>query len=119
MSDRKTLTASEAQPLWTVAGLTAAAAATVTLVVSFGLEITDDQQNAILGFVAVAAPTVVAWWGNRKVTPDQRVVVAVDKDSGLDVARAASPLPTGTAVDVWRVSDADHDRREGREDYRI
>lgn len=106
----KTKEAADAQPLWTVAGLTAAASATIGLVVSFGLELSAEQQNSILTLVAVLAPTIVAWIGNRKVTPDNRVVAAVNKDTGKIEARNASVLPRGSAVEVWGVGTASHQR---------
>lgn len=52
-----------------VSGITAAAAALVTLVVAFGLPLDDVQQNAILGVVAVAAPVIAALVTRSKVTP--------------------------------------------------
>jgi hypothetical protein len=57
------------EPLITRAGITAAAAAVVAVLVAFGLDLTDDQQRAILGVVAVAAPLVVAVVTRHKVTP--------------------------------------------------
>jgi len=47
------------EPVITVASLTAAVSAIITLAVSFGLDLTDDQRQAILGAVSVAAPLVV------------------------------------------------------------
>lgn len=96
----KTRAAAESQPLWTVAGLTAGASAVVGLIVSFGVQLTDEQQNAILVLVSVLAPTIVAWLGNRKVTPDNRVVAAIHKDTGRVESRDGSKLPRGTTVEV-------------------
>lgn len=56
-----------AEPLISVATVTAAATALVGLMVAFGLDLTADQRTAILGLVAVVAPIVVAAWGRRKV----------------------------------------------------
>src|SRR5690625_2052102 len=47
------------EPVITVASLTAAVSAVITLAVSFGLNLSDDQRQAILGVVAVVAPLVV------------------------------------------------------------
>lgn len=59
------------EPLWTVAGIVAAVAAIITLATSFGLSITAEQHEAILGVVAVAAPLIVAWVGRGRVySPD-------------------------------------------------
>lgn len=48
------------EPLVTVASITAAAAAVIALVASFGVGLTDAQTTAIMDVVAVAAPFVVA-----------------------------------------------------------
>ena len=42
-------------------------AALLALLVAFGLPVDDDQQGAILGFVAVVAPIAVAYVGRSKV----------------------------------------------------
>lgn len=49
------------QPVMKAGGVSAAVAAVITLLVSFGLPITDVQTNAILGVVAVLAPLVTAY----------------------------------------------------------
>ncbi|MBM0275313.1 hypothetical protein [Micromonospora tarensis] len=51
---------SATEPLFTVGALTAAVTAVLALLVAFGLPVSDDQQAAILGVVAVAGPLVVA-----------------------------------------------------------
>lgn len=55
------------EPLWTVGGITAAATAVIGLFVAFGLPVTDDQQAAILGVVAVLAPLAVSLLGRGSV----------------------------------------------------
>lgn len=57
------------EPLVTVATITAFVAAVLGLFVEFGLALTDGQQSAIQGLVAVAAPVVVALVVRPKVTP--------------------------------------------------
>lgn len=57
------------EPVLTVGGIGAAAAAVLALLVAFGVPLTDDQQTAILGVVAVIAPVVVAVIARRFVTP--------------------------------------------------
>lgn len=61
------------EPLITVASITALVAAIVGLVVAFGVDLSDDQQTAILGFAAVAAPLVVGFVARRKVSPASKV----------------------------------------------
>jgi hypothetical protein len=57
------------EPLATTGTVTAAVTAVIALVVAFGVDLTTDQQTAILGVAAVIAPLVVALWTRRKVTP--------------------------------------------------
>lgn len=57
------------EPLVTVATITALVAAVLGLLVSFGIDLTKDQQNAILAVAAVVAPLVVAAFARGKVTP--------------------------------------------------
>lgn len=59
----------EREPLWTVAGLTSAVSALIALLTAFGADLTQEQSTAILGVVAVAAPTVVALVARSRVTP--------------------------------------------------
>ncbi|PMC76766.1 hypothetical protein [Brachybacterium sp. UMB0905] len=61
------------EPLVTTAGVVAAAAAVIALLVAFGVELTDAQTEAILGVVAVVAPLVVIV-ARRWTTPRSRVV---------------------------------------------
>lgn len=76
---------------------TAVVTAALALLVSFGLGLTDDQQKAILGFVAVVAPIIGAFIVRSRVTPNAKVVETVNPD-GTRVAGEASPLPTGTEI---------------------
>ncbi|MEV0646114.1 hypothetical protein AB0I28_12690 [Phytomonospora sp. NPDC050363] len=61
------------EPLAIRAVAVAVGAAVLAAAVSFGLTLTDVQQSAILGVVAVVAPLVAAWWARRKVTPTAKV----------------------------------------------
>lgn len=56
-----------AEPLITVGTVTAFVTALVALFVSFGLHVSEDRQNAILGVIAVAVPLITAVWGRAKV----------------------------------------------------
>lgn len=55
------------EPLISVGGITAAVTAVIGLLVAYGLHISDGQQSAILGVVAVLAPLIVALLGRRRV----------------------------------------------------
>lgn len=59
----------KSEPVITVASLTAFVAAVLAVLAAFGLPLTDDQQKAILGLVAVVAPVVVGVLARRFVTP--------------------------------------------------
>lgn len=59
------------EPVITVATVVSAATALLAVLVAFGLPVTDTQQAALLGVVAVAAPLVVIL-ARRWVTPVQR-----------------------------------------------
>lgn len=86
------------EPLWTVSGITAAATAVIALLVSFGLDLSADQQTAILGVIAVLAPVIVALVTRGKVTPTAKVAETVESD-GTRIAGPASPLPTGMVIE--------------------
>lgn len=62
---RKVTMKSEA--LITVGSISAFVAACIVLARSFGVPLSDDQGNALLGFVAVVAPLVVAFIGRGLV----------------------------------------------------
>lgn len=57
------------EPALTIGSFTALAAAAITLLVAFGVEVTEEQQTAILGFVAVAGPIVAGFLTRKRVTP--------------------------------------------------
>ncbi|WP_369069996.1 hypothetical protein [Kineococcus terrestris] len=57
------------EPLVTAAGISAAVAAVIALLVAFGIDLTEEQTAAILGVVAVLAPIAVAAAARGKVTP--------------------------------------------------
>lgn len=85
------------EPVVTVGSIGAAAAAVLALLVAFGAPLTDDQQVAILGVVAVAAPVVVALVARRMVTPNGRVVESTP-DGVTVLAGEANELPTDTMI---------------------
>ena len=57
------------EPLITVGGITAAAAALLTCLVAFGVPLSDGQQTALIGLVGVLAPLAVAIFARSRVTP--------------------------------------------------
>lgn len=57
----------KSEALITVGSVGSLVAAVIVLARSFGLDISDEQQNAVLGFVAVAGPFVVALVGRQFV----------------------------------------------------
>jgi nitrate/nitrite transporter NarK len=62
-----TPTSEASEPLFTVGSITAGVTAVIAVLVAFGLPISDGQQSAILGVVAVAAPLAVAALARRRV----------------------------------------------------
>lgn len=69
---------SQSEPVITVGSIGAIAAAVLALIVAFGVDLTDEQQTAILGVVAVAAPIIVAIVTRRLVTPNSKVASRTD-----------------------------------------
>jgi hypothetical protein len=101
MSTNRSLVAQE--PVAAVGLVVALVGATITLAIAFGVAITDEQRDALLAWVAVAAaivaPIVTAWIARRKVTPTINGVVLVDGKSGEIVAGEASSQPTGMILE--------------------
>jgi hypothetical protein len=74
--------------------------AVIGLLVAFGVDVTDEQQDAIVAAVVavcIAVP-VVAGLIRRLVTPSANVVVQLDK-GGEVTAGEASTLPTGLILE--------------------
>ena len=57
------------EPAVTIGAITTLIAAALALLVSFGVDVTADQQTAILAFVATAGPLASALLIRRKVSP--------------------------------------------------
>lgn len=57
------------EPLVSLASVTAFVSAVITVVVAFGVELSQEQTAGILGLVAVLAPAVVAIFTRSRVTP--------------------------------------------------
>ena len=83
------------EPANIVGTITAAVTAVIALLVSYGFDITETQQSAILGVVAVAAPLFAAVIIRSKVyAPD--TVQTVKRDAyaqGLDDAQPPDVMP--------------------------
>jgi hypothetical protein len=74
------------EPAAIVAAITGAAVALIALVVSFGLDLTNDQQSAILGVVAVAAPVIAGFVIRSKVFSPKTRDEAVSKAAQGNIA---------------------------------
>lgn len=57
------------EPVLNVGSITALVAAVIALLAAFGLPLSPEQVQAVLGVVAVAGPIVAALIARRKVTP--------------------------------------------------
>lgn len=84
----------KSEALLTVGSIGAFVAAIIVLARSFGVGITDDQQNALLGFVAVAAPFLVGLIGRQFVYSQDTVQDIADKAAVTGTPDIGSP-PTG------------------------
>lgn len=79
------------EPLLTTASLGALAAAVIAVLVAFGLPITDQQQVAVLGLVAVVSPFALAIVARQFVTPTSQV---------LEQTNGAGAVVTGPANEI-------------------
>ena len=57
------------EPAITVASITAVVVAAIALLVAFGVQVSDEQAAAIVGFVAVVGQLVAGYVTRGKVTP--------------------------------------------------
>lgn len=57
------------EPLLTIGTITAGVTAVIALLVAYGINVTQEQQVAILGVVAFVAPFIVVYFSRPKVTP--------------------------------------------------
>lgn len=77
----------------------------ISLVTSFGLDLSNEQVGAIMAFVAAVMAIVV----RSQVTPSVKVTAEKDSVTGMDVAgEAAAPeIPENAPVDVTAIDGAD------------
>lgn len=66
------------EPVITAASISAAASAIITLLVAFGLPLTDQQTAAVMGVVAIVGTLVPALISRQVVTPVQPDVLPAD-----------------------------------------
>jgi hypothetical protein len=93
------------EPLAGVAAITAFVTSAIVLFVAFGASVSDDQQAAILGFIAPAAVIVTALWSRLKVYAPRTVFRMVQQARADERAAKRSmpytrtdPGPTGGIV---------------------
>lgn len=60
---------SSREPVVSAAVVGAIVVAAISVLVSFGVPISEDQRVALVGLAGVAAPIVIALFQRRKVTP--------------------------------------------------
>lgn len=102
------MAAIKGEPALTTSTITSIVAAAVTLLVAFGLSLSNDQVVAITGFVAVIAPLVAGFVTRAQVTPSAEVAVKVDGTGEL-VAADALTTSNGTPVEVYESDAAESD----------
>lgn len=66
------------EPLLTRTAITAAAAAVLSLLVSFGVDLTPTQQASITAVALIVVPLVAAVWARRKTFSGRTVGEVVD-----------------------------------------
>lgn len=81
-------------PLISAATVVTGVTLVISLLASFGVHITLEQQDAILKVVAFVAPWIVVFWGHRKTTPLARPT----DETGEPLVRANDGMPTAAAV---------------------
>lgn len=69
------------EPALTVGGLTSAVGALLTLLLAFGVDLTETQAKAILGVVLVAGPWVIAAITRGKVYSPASVAKMLSRNS--------------------------------------
>jgi len=90
-------TVTQREPAIVIGLVTAAVAAILVLLAAFGVNLTPEQQVAVIGVIAGVGPLITAWVTRGKVTPTALVVETVKPD-GTRVAGEASLLPTGSVI---------------------
>ena len=85
----------KSEPVISAATISAFVAALLSLLVEFGVPVTDGQQTAIQGLIAVLAPVAVILV-RKYVTPNANVVERAQ--DGHVLAGEANELPTNTHV---------------------
>ena len=84
------------EPVITAASIAGLVSAIMILLVTFGINITVEQQVAILAVIAAGAPIAAAIWARNKVTPlvnptdeDGEPLTRTDNTPSLPAQRAA------------------------------
>lgn len=89
------------EPIWTIGGAMTFVAALLLLLVSYGVDITAEQQAGIMGVWAIVAPSILTILARRKVIPAENVAAAVNKNGELVSGPALGTLD-GLPVEVWQ-----------------
>jgi hypothetical protein len=96
------MTFTDNEPALTSGGVVALVGAILALLVAFGLNITDQQRQAILAVVVIVAPIAVALLTRPHVTPTIHVDAKVDEH--VAQALAASVVGGLGQVPISRLS---------------
>lgn len=99
---------SELEPLVARAAAVALGGALITLVVAFGIPITNSQREAILAVLGIAAsilaPLITAWWARRHVwaprTVARKVAQVQAECAAPGGSRLVDPPPAGFGTGV-------------------
>jgi len=83
------------EPARLIASITGGVAALITLLVAFGVDLTEDQKTAILGIVAVAAPIIAGLFIRQNVySPNSVETIAADQyNAGVPPTEPQPDIP--------------------------
>lgn len=94
------------KPVLTPTILTTLAAALLSLLVSFGIPLTAEQQDSINTVITIAAPIVVGAVVSRRVIDKKGVTERTE--NGVVLAGQANELPTDTEIrDLGQLEGSD------------
>lgn len=94
------------EPLAYVGVITTFVVSAIALGVAYGLDITDNQQAAILGFIAPAAVVVTVLWSRLRVFAPKTVRQMVQQARAEERGKHAMPDTSRVVVTDAAVNDA-------------
>lgn len=83
------------EPVITAATVTGIVSAGLVMLISLNmLTLSDTQQAAVMGFITLIVPVIIAFWPRSKVTPVENPKVTTESGQTVRLVRAdGKPLP--------------------------